>query len=168
MLHEEEPAEVLRFASEGPLLAGAGTGADLVLLHDFDAACARIDQPGPDSGWSVDWTDLREHQASTLGAVEYALSREERARFDELSSVLANDLSKLVLPRLKALGFARAHNEVSTDLWKIASSRLLQGKSHEFWERLFALYRDGLWPCGWDGAEYPGGRFVVFSTRNRP
>jgi hypothetical protein len=54
-----------------------------------------------------------------------------------------------------------AHNAV-TDLWYCAENRAFNGPTDNFWERLFRLYRRGLWPCGWRGV-YPGpGKFVAY------
>jgi hypothetical protein len=54
-----------------------------------------------------------------------------------------------------------AHNAV-TDLWYCAENRAFNGSTDNFWERLFRLYRQGVWPCGWRGV-YPGpGKFVAY------
>ena len=39
--------------------------------------------------------------------------------------------------------------------------RILEGTADTFFERLFALYRAGWLPCGWEG-DYPEGRFKAY------
>lgn len=162
-MHELEVAEVIRFAESGPLLAG-GFRDDIELLGSFEEALSRaVRQPELNSPW-VDWTDLREQMASELNAVKYELHERERSQIGAVLSQLASDLSTIVRRRLRVRGFERAHNEVSTDLWKVATSRILQGRRHRFWEEVFALYLEGLWPCGWIGMGYPDhGRFIAFA-----
>lgn len=164
-MHEPEVAEVVRFAESGPLLSG-GLRAGIELLTNFEQAVSTaIAQPDSNSPW-LDWTDLREQMASELNLVKYELPEHERVQKSALLSELASSLSTIVRRRLRDRGFERAHNEVSTDLWKIATSRALQGRQHQFWEELFSLYLVGLWPCGWVGKKYPHGRFIAFAASN--
>ena len=52
-------------------------------------------------------------------------------------------------------------NNTVTDLYYCAENRAFNGRTDNFWERLYQLYRRGLWPCGWRGV-YPGpGQFVA-------
>ncbi|PFI73957.1 hypothetical protein COK13_29330 [Bacillus cereus] len=43
-----------------------------------------------------------------------------------------------------------------------ALNRLVNGKVDNFYERIFEVYKLGVWPCGWEG-EYPEGRIIVYS-----
>jgi hypothetical protein len=65
------------------------------------------------------------------------------------------------LPGWRHCGDQIAHNAV-TDLWYCAENRAFNGRTGNFWEQLFRLYRSGVWPCGWRGV-YPGpGKFLAY------
>ncbi len=156
-------SEVVNFAVNGPLLAGATAPPfDIREVHDFEEAFRWATQQPPDSPSEVDWTDLRELQASQILAQKYSKARDEQVAFNQRSASLAELIQRTVAPRLRERGFHRAANEVAVDLWKIATSRLVQGRQNQFWEDVFALYKLGLWPCGWDGERYPTGKFAAF------
>jgi hypothetical protein len=65
------------------------------------------------------------------------------------------------LPGWRHCGEQVAHNVV-TDLWYCAENRTFNGPTDNFWERLFRLYRKGLWPCGWRGVYSRPGKFVAY------
>jgi hypothetical protein len=97
-------------------------------------------------------------------AISKALFR--RFLYSPLERQLAERLRGLLpavepLPGWDHCGQQVAHNAV-TDLWYCAENRAFNGPNDNFWERLFRLYRQGLWPCGWRGV-YPGpGKFVAY------
>ncbi|PDY46418.1 cytoplasmic protein [Bacillus pseudomycoides] len=51
--------------------------------------------------------------------------------------------------------------EVMVDLHMCALNRLVNGKTDNFYERIFEVYKHGGWPCGWKG-EYPEGNMIVY------
>jgi hypothetical protein len=65
------------------------------------------------------------------------------------------------LPGWGHCGEQVAHNAV-TDLWYCAENRAFNGSTDNFWERLFRLYRQGVWPCGWRGVYPEPGKFVAY------
>ncbi|CAG9614816.1 hypothetical protein BACCIP111899_04049 [Bacillus rhizoplanae] len=52
--------------------------------------------------------------------------------------------------------------EIVGDLHMCALNRLVNGKTDNFYERIFEIYKLGGWPCGWEG-KYPQGRMIVYS-----
>jgi len=139
-MSDEDVNAVLEFAQSGPLFAGSTQSSGARLLTSFEEAYARATrQPEPDSPWTIDWTDLREHRMATLHSLEYDLPRERQQGVRERAGEVRDMLSAAIRPRLRTLGFVRAQNEVSVDLEKIATSRLLQGTRDPFWEQVFAL-----------------------------
>lgn len=53
------------------------------------------------------------------------------------------------------------HEEVEGDLTMCALNRLVNGKTDNFYERIFDIYKQGGWPCGWKDT-YPDGEMIVF------
>lgn len=169
-MSNEEAAvtEVVDFAINGPLLTGGAIPPiEIRRVHNFEEAFRWATQQPPESPSPVDWTDLRELQASQILAQKYRKPWDEQVAFNKRSAALAELIEQTITPRLRDRGFRRAANEVAVDLWKIASSRFVQGRQNQFWEDLFMLYKLGLWPCGWDGESYPTGRFAAFFPSDR-
>lgn len=42
-----------------------------------------------------------------------------------------------------------------------ALNRLVNGKTDNFYEKIFEVYKQGGWPCGWKGT-YPIGEIIVY------
>ena len=124
------------------------------------------EQP-PDAPSPTDWTGLREQQAAKFARFKPGLSGTDLEKFEADYRSTVGVLSNAVGRIMKLRGFELAENEVVSDLVLIATSRLLQGTGGDFWEALLTIYKLGLWPCGWDGAEYPSGRFAVFRPEER-
>jgi hypothetical protein len=157
--------EVKEFARSGRLLSGSQSTETVYLVHDVKAALGRaIGKVSIDSAWSMTWTQIREDQSADLLVAKYALDSAERAIVNRDSCLIADAICSSIAPRLQRMGLSCLVNEVSVDLWSIATARLIQGRSNDFWERVFELYCDGLWPCGWDGPAYPMGNFVAFTS----
>ena len=51
--------------------------------------------------------------------------------------------------------------EVEGDLTMCALNRLVNGKTDNFYEKIFEVYKQGGWPCGWKGT-YPKGEMIVY------
>jgi len=52
--------------------------------------------------------------------------------------------------------------EVGDILHKCAENRAFNGRTENFWEQVFQLYDQGLWPCGWEGRWPSPGRIVAW------
>lgn len=53
------------------------------------------------------------------------------------------------------------NEEVEGDLTMCALNRLVNGKTDNFYEKIFEIYKQGGWPCGWKGI-YPIGEIIVY------
>jgi hypothetical protein len=53
------------------------------------------------------------------------------------------------------------NEEVEGDLTMCALNRLVNGKTDNFYEKIFEIYKQGGWPCGWKGT-YPIGEIIVY------
>lgn len=49
-----------------------------------------------------------------------------------------------------------------SDLEYCAENRAFNGLTDNFWEKLFRLYRKGLWPCGWYIVAGGTGKFIAY------
>jgi hypothetical protein len=65
-------------------------------------------------------------------------------------------------------------NNIVCELMWCAENRAFNGLTGNFWEQLFGLYQQGLWPCGWRGVYPQPGKFVAYrraephAAANRP
>ncbi|MCZ8533340.1 cytoplasmic protein [Psychrobacillus psychrodurans] len=53
------------------------------------------------------------------------------------------------------------NEEVEGDLTMCALNRLVNGKTDNFYEKIFEVYKQGGWPCGLKGT-YPIGEIIVY------
>ncbi len=104
------------------------------------------------------WADLREREKGNVYAVRYRLQGFESID-DELSKLL--DILSAAIQRHLPLEYTDLMDDAVADLHACAFSRAVSGASNPFFERLFAVYRAGGWPCGWSG-RYPEGKLVAY------
>jgi hypothetical protein len=55
-----------------------------------------------------------------------------------------------------------------SELWYCAENRAFNGLTDNFWERMFRLYQQGVWPCGGRGVFPSPGKFVVYRRSAEP
>jgi hypothetical protein len=53
------------------------------------------------------------------------------------------------------------NEDIEGDLTMCALNRLVNGKTENFYEKIFEIYKQGGWPCGWTGT-YPMGDIIVY------
>lgn len=135
-------------------------GDSVRIVTDFrDAKHLARSVPINDSDEAPTWTDLREHYVSELNAM---VSRQRElepieAATDELFDRFTDTLERLVSAR-----FPGILDDIGADLSHCARNRALRGLAPDsFFERLWQIYRQGYWPCGWEG-EYPQGSLLVY------
>ena len=58
-------------------------------------------------------------------------------------------------------------DDIAADLQNIVLSRVVAGVGLNLFDRLWEVYRQGGWPCGWEGA-FPAGRLVAFQPPANP
>ena len=133
----------------------------------------RTEDVAEDLTWG--WHDLTENLvAECIGRKNW--DRTDREALDRLlfrrfiSSSLEKDLYRRlvgILPAVEPLAGWKncaehlANNMVS-ELWYCARNRAFNGLTDNFWERMFRLYQQGMWPCGWRGVYPSPGKFVAY------
>ncbi|MBW3596073.1 MAG: hypothetical protein KY475_02230 [Planctomycetes bacterium] len=55
-----------------------------------------------------------------------------------------------------------AINEIACDMMECCKNRAFNGRTQNFWERLFAAYNQGLWPCCWLGRWPADGKLLAW------
>jgi hypothetical protein len=156
---------------------GSWGNSDLLEHNMATGADLRIEDVAEDLSWT--WHDLTENLAGCIRTGKYwerpdceALHGRLFKRF--ISSSLEKDLRcRLVeilpvvapLPGWKNCADHLANNMVS-ELWFCAENRAFNGLTDNFWERMFQLYQQGMWPCGWYGVFPSPGKFVAYRRRS--
>jgi hypothetical protein len=133
-----------------------------------------IDEVREDLTWN--WQDLTENLVAEFIKTEEYWQRADR---DPLHDKLFHEFHGTPLERQLQERFAAllpaveplpgwqhpadqvAHN-AACDLRYCAENRVFNGRTENFWEQLFALYQQGLWPCGWRGVYPRPGKFVAY------
>jgi hypothetical protein len=140
----------------------------------------RIEEVAEDLPWG--WHDLTENLVAELIWTSTYWQRPDRKGLHRplfkrfIQSSLEKDLRRRlveILPATEPLpGWEKcaehlANNMVS-ELWYCAENRVFNGLTDNFWERMFRLYQQGVWPCGWRG-EFPSpGKFVAYRRSAEP
>lgn len=152
--------EILDFAKHGPLLRPASPIEDrrFRVVQDFaDAQEYAYHRTITDDEDAANWLDLREDQASQVLGPTYSNPALAAVlnQGTELLQPLAATLARLPTPYLEIV------NDVEGDLRNCALSRAVLGPDAHFFDLLWDAYRQGGWPCGWEG-EYPEGDLIVY------
>jgi len=150
--------EVLDFVESGRVLRDPTPIADQTIrvVRDFDEATRHA--WSQDTNGDVTWVDLREREKGQVLAARYRLHGFDAV--DEAVGKLLDPFAAGIRRSLKG-EYADLVDDVVADLHSCALSRAVSGTGNRFFERLFAAYRAGGWPCGWSGA-YPEGALLVF------
>ena len=135
----------------------------VIIERDFETALHRARTQGQDEDEEMDedwlsWGDIREHELSELYilAPEASHDKEINNALHQLTETMRQCLEEN-LPQ----EYIRTLNGIDGDMYSCARSRALMGDQNPFFEKLFNLYKAGVWPCGWEG-NYPEGQLVVF------
>jgi hypothetical protein len=149
--------EVVDFARSGPLLRPVGGASGVRTITDFEQAKHLCwDEVFGDEEYT--WTDLRERQMSKVHGIGYQIGgyRDERGELDSFLGIILNSFDDRVDEKYRDI-----FDDVTADLCNCLESRAIQGNAPGFFEILFEVYRQGLWPCGWEG-NFPDGRPIAY------
>ena len=151
--HSALVEEIVAFAESGPLLRRAAPiVGDVHVVTDFDEAreyaYRRYLTEADDA---LNWTDLREREAGEIHAVSGELGPALNGLWERMLAAVS--------PRLPE-AYADLLDDVLADLVNAASTRAVFGAGDRLFDRVWDAYKQGGWPCGWEG-EYPAGRLVV-------
>lgn len=153
-------------------------GNTLLLGHNMATGeDLRIEDVTEELSWS--WYDLTENLVAKLIRTSAYWCRPDRKaqhgllfeRF--IASSLEQDLRQRfveILPAAQPLpGWKNCAehlaNNIATELFYCAENRAFNGPTDNFWERMFRLYQQGVWPCGWRGVFPHPGKFVAYRRK---
>lgn len=153
--------DVIEFAKSGRLLMpGLPRPPDLCEISNLQDArrLAWEVTYGPEE---LVWTDIRERAMSIVKGDSYMADG-----FSDVRQSLTGIVGRLtpIVGRQLPEDHQDLLDDIVGDLCNCAFSRALYGKTAGFFERLFAAYEAGGWPCGWDG-DYPSGRMAAYFRR---
>lgn len=112
---------------------------------------------------AANWTDLREWQVGHVLGATYANTNLVPVR-DSVRG-LTDRLFRATNANLPAV-YLEVVDDVAADLENCALGIAVYGPGESFFDLLWSVYRQGGWPCGWEG-NYPEGRLVVFEPSLR-
>lgn len=129
----------------------------VVIEDDFEKAVARVSQV--DGIWSVTMdakvTDVFRHMFSLQGYDAHSVEAADLYAEHECVFKRRFQTSKY---------YSECYDSIVGELYHCYLSRLFN-MNDEFWEQIFQIYNVGCWPCGWEGAFPPLGKFVVFTEK---
>ncbi|WP_152033839.1 hypothetical protein [Paracidovorax avenae] len=167
--------EVFDFIVHGELLvtAYAGDGSPALMLDDMGTALERYTNQDvePPDHFLLDIT------ADAAGEIplkpeikEFSESKRKLAEYDEQKDFYQIILRKVSLIS-EGLEITKTQSRlladaISGDLYKCAEARLCLKSSHPYFERVFAIYKNQGFPCGWRGGDnWRDGDFYIYSRR---
>ncbi|MFJ8526922.1 cytoplasmic protein [Bacillus sp. NPDC094106] len=129
---------------------------DIEVIHDFNIA--------QELAWSQDldmvqivWDDIKSEESANVLEGTYNPSMEtQKDMLYEVFSNVQNYSQDFI-----SISYIDIFEEVERDFEMCALNRLVNGKTDNFYERIFNVYKLGGWPCGWKG-EYPKGKMIVY------
>jgi hypothetical protein len=158
--------DIGRFLKPVAPLAHAGWLIEPSLARAVALAGAAPDGSEEDDGVTF-WTELCEHRAAKVWGIAGATPSWTSDRGSEIWERVNAAWKQLVPHRVRPRiprEYLELEDFVPADILHIATNRALGGSPDSFFERLFAVYAAGGWPCGWSGM-YPDGKLVVFDPR---
>lgn len=129
---------------------------NLEIINDFDEAQNRAwsqDSSEVDTVW--EYVKSREAEDIVEKIYNFDLGSQQNDLYDFFSD--NDNYSNDFLP----FDYIDINEEVEGDLTMCALNRLVNGKTDNFYEKIFEVYKQGGWPCGWKGT-YPMGEIIVY------
>lgn len=132
------------------------TNQGIVIIHDFNQAEMYAWSQDSDEVETV-WEFVKSKETESIVDKIYnqGLVSEQEEIFSFFSNI--ENYSKDFIP----FEYIDINEEVEGDLTMCALNRLVNGKTNNFYEKLFEVYQSGAWPCGWEG-QYPKGNIIAF------
>jgi hypothetical protein len=112
------------------------------------------------------WTGLREtNYAEVLPSRDRLVAdKKQKAKLDQISDQADDEIFAIIKSQAQKRGLdAKVADAISTDFYEILKKRVFRAKPHPWAERMFRIYAEGGWPCGWHG-KYPEGKLIVFTV----
>ena len=106
------------------------------------------------------WSDIRSFEMRAVWSAVYA-SKEFKEIESELKELI-DKLSKDLVTRFRGSKVEAIGEDVIQDMQNAVYARAVFGASNSFFEAMIQAYKDGAWPCGWEG-DFPDGRLLTFA-----
>lgn len=106
------------------------------------------------------WTDVREEEMSLVKEKMYTLKD-----YAEIRESLLTNLKKFTMylrRQLKRSPYEELLDDVIADFYNCTVNRAVYGMQDNFYNQIFQIYKNGGWPCGWNG-NYPNGQLIAYS-----
>lgn len=151
--------EVIEFVESGEFFCKPYKGSleNIIVENDFEKA--------KEFAWTQNlpncplaWADIREQEMSEVMGVRYSLSDFDEA--DAALGELVDQFGDVLSKRIKG-DYEELLDEIMGDMYNAAYCRAVKGVSDNLLEQLFMIYKNGGWPCGWEG-DYPDGKLIVY------
>jgi len=169
--HTELVQEVIDLLSGRDLLSAVGgeeEGPDVFITNDLTLA--------RNTNCDMAWFDLKENSIADWIWTSEWHGRQERHTlqaqvyqpFSEwrLRKHVGDHLREMLAKMDPQADLKEAASEIAetalADLGYCAENRAFNGLTDNFWEKLFRVYRKGLWPCGWQNVAGGTGKFIAY------
>ncbi len=150
--HDNLVQEVLEYLDSNDLLAAAdNVPPTIVAIDDYEAAKEMAFRQFFGAS-KLSWSDIRE--AEMAEAMNAPDEGENYRLFDEFFDVVASKA------RFDS-DYDEIANEIVSDILNVCYWRAVYGSTNGLFEQMLEVYRNGGWPCGWQG-DWPGGQLVAF------
>lgn len=110
----------------------------------------------PMNGEYYTWQDIKD--------LQMASTKEEVYKYEDYKSI-NEELRKIGIKNVSEIAMSNEckdiWDDVYSDLINCVKVRAIIGKENSFFEKVFAVYLSGGWPCGWEGS-FPNGKMKVF------
>ena len=152
--------EIIGFVENGSILNGNKTltNSEWEIISNFEHA--------KDNAWNKVigkeewlWTDIREREMSKVKGHAYKIEGFSSYK-DNLLGLL--NIFTLYLKRQIPTEFQDILDDAIGDLYNSAYNRCVFGRTNNFFENIYEIYKLGCWPCGWIGG-YPNGQLCIFN-----
>ncbi|MEC1752643.1 hypothetical protein [Bacillus mojavensis] len=107
------------------------------------------------------WKDIKENEMSEVWGEIYELNDDQKPQdLDVLLEVFSVNVRRV------SAEFNIFFGDVVADLNNRAINRAVNGNTHNFFEKLFEIYKVGSFPCGWYG-DYPNGSYIALKIDSK-
>ncbi|MDR0481061.1 MAG: hypothetical protein LBG66_04150 [Gallionellaceae bacterium] len=139
--------------TEGSFLSGLRSSAvkDCFMVHDIKIADRISIATDDEEYWP--WIDVRESESA-------AFSDKKPENYGKIMDAWEETMLSFIKKNLPD-DFSKMFNDIEADLLNCCINIYVNGQNKLF-DRMWEIYSQGGWPCGWKG-EYPEGQLVVYS-----
>ena len=145
--------EVIDFPQTGIDLVLKKKSSDFVYITNLEEAEYYYHEKFCIDDYAI-WGDILDRKRGEILGVFFKCKKKNDSLTDLLNAVSLN-------PNSLHIKYEELDDAITSDLYSIAMSRAINGKNHKLFELMFKAYKNGGWPCGWEG-NWPDGKLVVY------